>query len=146
MPVRSPAELQAPPCREGPIDCFLHLLHPSLERAVRLVDTIRRQVCSFVQDLRHLRIFALIQIGQDPQQQASAEIDEAILSREEILDIPMELQTQYFKKTREETEVSVLTRLNVKDIHFRMVDKWNCNKLTIVTAVFDNNGNFIFGA
>jgi hypothetical protein len=96
-------------------------------------------------EMQARRGYYALKKSQDPQEQASAEIDEAILSREEILDIPMELQTQYFKKTPEETQVSVLTRLNVKDVHFRMVDKWNCNKLTIVTAVFDNNGNFIFG-
>src|ERR1700730_18588448 len=63
MPVCNPVELQAPPCRGDPIDSFLDLLHPSLEHALLLFETIRRQVHSSAQYLRHLRIFVPVQLG-----------------------------------------------------------------------------------
>ncbi len=81
----------------------------------------------------------------DAEEQAAADIDDAILSRSELLDIPMELQTQYFMKSPGEAELSVLTRLNIKGIRFRQLDDHNYDKLTVVTAVFDDNGNFLLG-
>lgn len=81
----------------------------------------------------------------DPKEQARQEIQEAIFSRDEILDMPMDLQTQYFKKSEEQAQLSVVTRLNLQGIHFKKTDGRNYDVLTLATAIFDDNGNFVVG-
>jgi VWFA-related protein len=83
--------------------------------------------------------------SDNPQEEASAEIDEAIFSQAEILEMPMELQTQYVKNTAADARLSILTRLGIKDIRFRKLDDRNCNVLTVVTAIFEDNGNYVLG-
>lgn len=81
----------------------------------------------------------------DPKEQEKQEIQEAIFSRDEILDLPLELQTQYFKKDATEAQLSVVSRLKVKGMHFRAVDGRHNDNLTFATAIFDDNGNFVIG-
>jgi VWFA-related protein len=80
----------------------------------------------------------------DPQELAKAEIQEAVFSQEEIGDLPLELQTQYFK-TDQTTKLSVVSRVGVKSIHFRKADGRNVDNLTLATAIFDENGNYVTG-
>ena len=82
---------------------------------------------------------------KDPKEQARQEIQEAIFSQDEILDLPFELQTQYFKKDATEAQLSVVSRLQVKGMHFRKADGRNYDNLTVATAIFDDNGNFVKG-
>ena len=81
----------------------------------------------------------------DPKEQEKQEIQEAIFSRDEIMDLPLELQTQYFKKDAVEAQVSVVSRLQVKGMHFRTADGRHNDSLTFATAIFDDNGNFVTG-
>ena len=81
----------------------------------------------------------------DPAEATKEEIREALFSQEEIRDLPVELQTQFFKKGEVEARLAVLTRLDVKGIHFRKAEGRNNDKLTIVTGIFDENGNYITG-
>jgi VWFA-related protein len=80
----------------------------------------------------------------DPQELAKAEIQEAVFSQEEIGDLPLELQTQYFK-TEQTTKLSVVSHVGVKSIHFRKADGRNVDNLTLATAIFDQNGNYVTG-
>src|SRR2546425_13323200 len=80
-----------------------------------------------------------------PAESARKDIEEAIFSQEELRDLPIELQTQFFKKTEEEASVAVLTRVDLKGLRFRKADGRNQNNLTIATAIFDENGNFVTG-
>src|SRR5271166_2125255 len=64
MPARNLGELRGRPCKEDPVDYCRDPLHPSLEHAPPLFDTIRRQAYSSVQHLRHLRIFVPVQLGR----------------------------------------------------------------------------------
>jgi VWFA-related protein len=80
----------------------------------------------------------------DPQELAKAEIQEAVFSQEEIGDLPLELQTQYFKTDRA-AKLSVVSHVGVKSIHFRKADGRNVDNLTLATAIFDENGNFVTG-
>jgi len=82
---------------------------------------------------------------KDPAQAAKEEIQEAIFSQEEIHDLPVELQTQFFKKDAVEARLAVLTRFDVKGIHFRKNEGRNLDNVTIATAIFDENGNFVTG-
>ena len=81
----------------------------------------------------------------DPAEAAKEEIQEALFSQEEIHDLPVDLQTQYFKKEDAQARLAVLTRVDVKGIHFRKGEGRNNDKLTIVTGIFDDNGNFVTG-
>jgi len=81
----------------------------------------------------------------DPEESAKQEIQEALFSQDEIRDLPVELQTQFFKKETADAKLAVLTRFDLKGIRFRSDQGRHNDKLTIVTGVFDENGNFVTG-
>ena len=83
--------------------------------------------------------------AEDPVQLAKEEMQQALFSQEEILDIPVDLQTQYFKSDQTGARLSVLTRLDVKSVRFRKVLGRNNDQLTIVTGIFDENGQYVTG-
>lgn len=83
--------------------------------------------------------------ASDPAQITKEEIQEALFSQEEILDIPVDLQTQYFKSDPAGARLSVLTHLDVKGFRFRKVLGRNDDQLTIVTGIFDENGQYVTG-
>jgi VWFA-related protein len=81
----------------------------------------------------------------DPAEVAKEEIQEALFSQEEVHDIPVDLQTQYFKKDETEARLAVLTHLDVRGIRFRKASDRNNEQLTIVTGIFDENGQYVTG-
>jgi VWFA-related protein len=82
---------------------------------------------------------------KDPAEAAKEEIQEAIFSQEEIRDVPIELQTQFFKSSDTQAKLAVLTRVDVNAIRFRKDAGRSNDNLTFATAIFDENGNFITG-
>jgi VWFA-related protein len=82
---------------------------------------------------------------EDPKEQAKQEIVQAVFSQEEIHELPLDMQTQYFKTTGADAHLSVVSRIDVKDVHFRKADGRNCDDLTIATVIFDDNGNYVTG-
>ena len=81
----------------------------------------------------------------DPQETEKQEIQEALFSQDEIHDLPLSLQTQYFKTEDSGARLSVVSHLELKGMHFRKAEGRNLDNLTVATAVFDENGNFITG-
>jgi VWFA-related protein len=81
----------------------------------------------------------------DSSEQAKQDIDDAVLSREEVRDIPIDLHTQYFKPDRADAKLSVIARVDVRHMHFRKDNGRNNNDVTVVSALFDRNGNFVAG-
>jgi VWFA-related protein len=81
----------------------------------------------------------------NPAEAAKQEIREAIFSQEELHDVPVDLQTQFFKTDASSARLSVLTHFDLKGIHFRKLEGRNADNLTIATAIFDDNGNFVTG-
>jgi VWFA-related protein len=81
----------------------------------------------------------------DPQEQAKQEIAEAVFSQEEIHELSVDLQTQYFKTQVEEAKLSVVSRIELKGMHFRKADGRNWDNLTVATVIFDENGNYVTG-
>jgi len=81
----------------------------------------------------------------DPAEAAREEIREAVFSREEIHDIPVDLQTEYFKSGESTAELTVVARLDLKGLHFRKAGDRNSDKLTVVAGLFDPNGNYVAG-
>jgi VWFA-related protein len=81
----------------------------------------------------------------DPGEQAKQEIAEAVFSQDEIQELPLQLQTQYFKVDQTQAHLSVVSRIDLKNVHFRKADGRNFDNLTVATAIFDENGNYITG-
>jgi len=79
----------------------------------------------------------------DPAETAKQEIQDALFSREAMHDIPIELHTQFFKASEDSAKVTVLVRLDIRHIHFRKTDGRNRDDLTIVSGLFDRNGNYV---
>jgi VWFA-related protein len=81
----------------------------------------------------------------DPAEMAKQEIQDALFSREELRDIPLVMHTQFFKPSAEEAKLSVLARVDVKHLRFRKENGRNQNDLTVVSGLFDRNGNLVTG-
>jgi VWFA-related protein len=81
----------------------------------------------------------------DPVQQAKEQVEEAFFSRDQINDLPIVLNTQFFKTSESKAKLSILARVDVKQLRFRKVDGRNNDTLTIVGGVFDRNGNYVTG-
>ena len=81
----------------------------------------------------------------DPEEDAKREIQETLFSRDELQDIPLELHMQFFKSSDAAAKIAVLARVNVNNLHFRKADGRNNDDLTILSGVFDRNGNYIAG-
>lgn len=79
----------------------------------------------------------------DPVEQAKQQVEEAFFSREEYKDLPIELHTQYFKTGQNKARVSILARIDVRQLHYRKADDRNNDILTVVGGVFDRDGNYV---
>ena len=81
----------------------------------------------------------------DPTEQAKQEIQEALFSQDEVRDLPVDLHTQFFKTDSYQAKLAVLTHVDIKGVHFRKADGRNKDDLTVATAIFDENGNYVTG-
>jgi VWFA-related protein len=81
----------------------------------------------------------------DDAEAAKEEVREAFFSRDEMVEIPVAMQTQFFKTADDAAKVSVLAKVDLKQIRFRKADGRNLNTVTIVTGLFDRNGNMVQG-
>ncbi len=82
----------------------------------------------------------------NPREQARQDIQEAVFSRDEIQDLPMEIQTQYTKTEASVVKLQIFSKLQLQGVHFRKAGGRNLDDLTVATAIFDVNGNFVVGA
>jgi len=83
--------------------------------------------------------------SKDPAELAKEEVEEAFFSRDVLSDLPVRLNTQFFKTEEYKAKLSILARVDVRRLHFRKADGRNSNTLTVVSGVFDRNGNYISG-
>ncbi len=81
----------------------------------------------------------------DAAEAAKEEITDAIFSRDQISEIPVDLQTEFFKSADEKVELTVVAHVNADGLHFRKVEDRNNDTVTVVTGLFDENGNFVSG-
>lgn len=81
----------------------------------------------------------------DSEEQAKQEIQEAVFSRDEMQELPVDLSLQYARAGGIMVKLNVLAKVNLKVLRFRKVDDRNLNTLTVVSSVFDRNGNFVAG-
>jgi VWFA-related protein len=81
----------------------------------------------------------------DPAEAAKQEIQEALFSQDEVRDLPVDLHTQFFKTDNYQAKLAVLTHVDIKGVHFRKAEGRNRDDLTVATAIFDENGNYVTG-
>jgi VWFA-related protein len=78
----------------------------------------------------------------DAKETARREIEEALFSREEMHDIPVDLQTQFFRFNEQQAKVSLVIRVDMQRLRFHKEGDRNRNDLTVVAGLFDRNGNY----
>ena len=83
--------------------------------------------------------------ARDAAEEAREDISEAVFSRDEIGDIPVDLQTEYFKPTDDKAEITVTARIKAAGLRFRKANERNNDQVTVVSGLFDSNGNFVKG-
>jgi VWFA-related protein len=77
---------------------------------------------------------------------AAADVDDAVFSRSQVNDIPVVLQTGYSKRNdSEDAKVLVVTKIDIKSLHFRQGSGRNQDSLIVVSAVFDSEGGYVAG-
>lgn len=81
----------------------------------------------------------------DEAENVKQEIESALFSREEILEFPIEVHSQFFKVNDQSAKVTVLAHLSLKLLKFRKVEGRNHNEVTLVYGLFDRNGNYTQG-
>jgi len=77
------------------------------------------------------------------EEQARQDIEDAVFSREVLKDFPVELHTQFFKPSDTDAKLSVLARVDIRRLKYRMEAGRYKNTLKVVTALFDPSGNYI---
>ncbi len=79
----------------------------------------------------------------DPEAAAKEEIRQAIFSREEVQDVPLECcQIQFFKNANG-VRLTVVAHITTKGLKFVRAGDRSKDKLTVVAAIFDQNGNLL---
>jgi VWFA-related protein len=81
----------------------------------------------------------------DPSVQEKEEIQEAVFSQDEVHEVPIEVHIQFFIKSQSDAQLAVLTRLDLRLVHFRKEEDRNLDNLTFVTALFDRDGHLVSG-
>ena len=76
-------------------------------------------------------------------EQVKREIAEAVFGHDEINQLPVRIQTQFFRSSDNSAKVSVLVHVDVRRMQFKKADGRNLNELTVVAALFDRNENFV---
>jgi len=80
----------------------------------------------------------------DAAETARQEIESALFSRDEMMELPIELHTQFFR-SGDLAKVSVMAHLDLKQFKFHKADGRNRNEVTLVSGIFDRHGNYLQG-
>src|SRR5437588_8802577 len=80
----------------------------------------------------------------DAAETARQEIDGALFSRDEMMELPIEMHTQFFKSGGQ-AKLSVMAHLELKQFKFHKADGRNRDEVTLVAGIFDRNGNYLQG-
>lgn len=76
-------------------------------------------------------------------EQVKREVAEAVFAHDEIRELPLRVQTQFFRSSDDAAHVAVLVHVDVRHMQFQKNDGRNLNELTVVAALFDRNANFV---
>jgi VWFA-related protein len=91
------------------------------------------------------RGYYAVKHSRNAEEDAKAEIQDAVFSRDEMRDIPIDLQTQFFKSDATTAKLTVLAKVDLRRLRYKKVDGRNDDELTVVYVLFDTNGNYVTG-
>jgi VWFA-related protein len=77
------------------------------------------------------------------EEDAKEEITQALYSRDEMNEIPVEMNTRFFEASELEARLSVTSRVDVRKLRFRKSDDRNVNDVRVVCALFHRDGNYV---
>jgi VWFA-related protein len=83
--------------------------------------------------------------AEDAATAATREMGEAVFSHDELRDLPLDIDTEFYKTTAADAKLKITAHLDIRQLHLRKADDRNRNDVTMVCALFDGNGNFING-
>jgi VWFA-related protein len=83
-------------------------------------------------------------VKEKEEDETQEKIREAVLSREETQQFPLDISTE-LSKTSGKTEFSVMARVDARPVRFAKVGNRNVNTLTFVSTIFDANGAWVTG-
>jgi VWFA-related protein len=76
---------------------------------------------------------------------ATAEMRDAVFSREERKGLPSGFKLQISRTNTGDSKLTVVTKVDPKGLHFEKINGRNCDSLTIVSALFDTDGGYLAG-
>ena len=82
---------------------------------------------------------------EDAAAMVTREIGEAVFSRDEVHDLPVDMRTAVSRGHGTAAELAVTANIDLKLLHFGKTDGRNSDDVTVVAAVFDRNGNYVEG-
>jgi VWFA-related protein len=83
---------------------------------------------------------------EDAATATTREIAEAVFSHDELRDLPLDIDTGFYKTTAADAKLKITAHLDIRRLHLRKADDRNRNDVTVVCALFDGNGNYLKGA
>ncbi len=84
--------------------------------------------------------------AEDSAETAREEMRDAVFSRDEMDAFPVDVETEYFRSNLEDkVELTVTGRLDAGTLRFSKTGDRNNDTVTVVTGVFDDNGNYVSG-
>jgi hypothetical protein len=85
--------------------------------------------------------------SEEPNSERAAKEDlqDAVFSGEERKDIPLDIQTQFVMTTQTDGRLSIVSSVDLHGVQLHKEQERNMDELTMVTALFDNNGNLLEG-
>jgi hypothetical protein len=76
----------------------------------------------------------------------AADVDDAVFSRDQMVNIPVVLQTGYSKpNTGDAAKVLVIAKIDVTTLHFQKAAGRSRDSLNVVAALFDSEGGYVTG-
>ncbi|PYV33444.1 MAG: hypothetical protein DMG22_10050 [Acidobacteria bacterium] len=77
--------------------------------------------------------------------QADQEVQDAVFSRDEVRELPVEVSTQFHQLDPKTASLAVRVHLDANALTFHKEGDRNDDNLTFVTVVFDRDGNYVDG-
>jgi hypothetical protein len=81
--------------------------------------------------------------AEDPETREKEDIEEAVFSRDDVRELPMDVNTQFFKTDNVNAKLSVVAHIGLNSVQFLKQDGRNVDTLKLVAALFDNDGNYV---
>jgi len=83
--------------------------------------------------------------AEDAATRAKDEVDEAVFDRNEIRELPVDVNTRFFKTDSLNAKLSVVAHVDVSSVQFRKESDRNVDNITLVAVLFDSDGNYVTG-